>query len=161
MEDIIICTYDESLLPEKKTDWAACFDFKAAKEITIPAKSVLLIPSWVRTSMPIWWVLKLYPRSSLPKKWLIFPHSVWIVDADYRWDIFIQVYNFKDQDITIEKWERIAQWEFSPCFVKSGVYGSWYIPNLKVIVDQLEYDNFALNYSTQRGEWWHWSTWTN
>lgn len=158
MKNIVICSYDQDFIPEKKTDWSACFDFKSAKETIINPWQVCLIPSWVRTYMPNWWVLKLYPRSSLPKKWLLFPHSVGIVDADYRWEIFIQVYNFKNEQVVIEKNERIAQWEFVQCFVKSWEFGTDYIPELNIVVEKDHFDNFATIYESWRGEWWYWST---
>ena len=52
-------------------------------------------------------------RSSTPrKKGLLIPHGVGIIDQDYcgpEDEILIQVLNFTDQDVIIERGDRIAQ----------------------------------------------------
>jgi len=57
-------------------------------------------------------------RSSTPRrKGLLVPHGVGIIDQDYCGEgdeIMLQVYNFLDEAVTVQRGERIAQGMFVP-----------------------------------------------
>jgi dUTP pyrophosphatase len=57
-------------------------------------------------------------RSSTPRrKGLLIPHGVGIIDQDYCGEgdeIMLQVYNFLDEAVTVQRGERIAQGMFVP-----------------------------------------------
>jgi len=57
-------------------------------------------------------------RSSTPRrKGLLVPHGVGIIDQDYCGEgdeIMLQVYNFLDEAVTVQRGERIAQGIFVP-----------------------------------------------
>jgi len=57
-------------------------------------------------------------RSSTPRrKGLLVPHGVGIIDKDYCGEgdeIMLQVYNFLDEAVTVQRGERIAQGMFVP-----------------------------------------------
>jgi dUTP pyrophosphatase len=87
-------------------------DLTAAKEVTIPAKGFALVDSNVRLQMPptiFGWITA---RSSTARKLLMIPNG--ILDAGYRGPLFAQVLNMTDEDITIEKGDRVAQVLFQP-----------------------------------------------
>ena len=100
-------------LPQYHTKGAAAFDLTSGKEVIIPPKTVALVPLNTIIETPPDHMLVLVPRSSTPrKKNLLIPHGIGIIDQDYCGpdDVLqLQVYNFADQPVIIEKGERIAQ----------------------------------------------------
>lgn len=108
---------DKSLpLPRYETDGAVGFDFVAREATTIEAKSVGIISGNVVVEVPTSYMLVVASRSSTPrKKGLLTPHGIGIIDHDYcgpNDEIGIQMYNFKEEAVIIEKGERIAQGVF-------------------------------------------------
>lgn len=107
-------------LPVRKTKYSAAYDLEAAEDTIIPSfKSGMkptLIPTGLKAYMESDEVLKLFPRSSGPKKQgILFPHSVGIIDKDYYGNedndghLLVQCINIKDEDVMIKKGEAIAQ----------------------------------------------------
>lgn len=160
MENILICTYDENLLPVRKTPESIWWDIKTSEDFTLQPWELKLIPSWIKTVMPVWWCCKIYARSSLPcKNWLMLWNSVALIDSDYRWEYFMQIYNFTDKPISIEKYTRLCQLEFAPHHWWENNFWSEKIPWIEVKIDKDCFDNFADLYPSERGAWGLWSTW--
>ena len=101
-------------LPKRSTKYAAGYD------VIIPAfkpgVKPTLIPTGLKAYMQDDEMLCLYNRSSNPKKkGLVLANSVGIVDKDYYGNadndghIMYAMWNFKDEDIKVEKGERIGQ----------------------------------------------------
>jgi len=112
--------YENINLPKRSTKQSAGYDFEICEDLTMHPKEIALAQTGVKAYMMEDEVLKLYPRSSLPKKFgLTIPNNVGIIDADYYENddndgaIFIQLYNLSDQTITVKKGTRIAQGIFS------------------------------------------------
>lgn len=110
---VLIKRFDASLpLPEYKTDGAAAMDLYARVEVTVPARTVGMIPLNIALQLPKdHWVL-LAARSSLHKKGLMMANGIGVGDYDYRGDgdeYHAAVLNFTDQPVTVEKGERIVQ----------------------------------------------------
>ncbi len=160
MNKIIVCSYDEKLLPVKMTPWAVCYDMFTEVAFEIAPWEVKKIPTWVKTYLPIWWQAKVYARSSLPTKtWLMIANSVAVFDADFRWNYIMQFYNYTDKTLKFDKYSRLTQMEFQPYYVWSWIYWTKEIPELEFIIDKDIYNNFDKNFSSERWEWWIWSTW--
>lgn len=105
---------DKSLpLPSYHTPGAVAFDLYSREDFTVPAKSVGLIPTNLIVETPPGFMLTVVTRSSTPKKkGLSVPHGIGIIDQDYsgeKDEIKLQVYNFTDNDVKIEKGERVGQ----------------------------------------------------
>ena len=107
-------------LPKRSTKYAAGYDVEAAEDTVIPAfkpgVKPTLIPTGLKAYMQDDEMLCLYNRSSNPKKkGLVLANSVGIVDKDYYGNadndghIMYAMWNFKDEDIKVEKGERIGQ----------------------------------------------------
>lgn len=97
-------------LPEYKTAGAVAFDFITRETTIIQPHSVEKIPGNVIVKTPPGYMLFLKDRGSTAKKGLIL--TAGIVDQDFCGDndeIMIQAYNYKDEPVTIERGERIAQ----------------------------------------------------
>ncbi|MFB3042326.1 MAG: dUTP diphosphatase, partial [Candidatus Poribacteria bacterium] len=80
---------------------------------TIAPQTVGLIPANFIVETPPVYMLMVTLRSSTPRKrGLLVPHGVGVIDQDYCGDddeIKIQVYNFTDSSVTIERGDKIAQ----------------------------------------------------
>lgn len=105
---------DQTLpLPKYETDGSVGFDLLAREDVTVPPKTIALIPSNVIVEVPKQYMLLLSLRSSTPrKKGLLKPHGIGVIDHDYcgpNDEIKIQVYNFTDQPVTVSRGEKIAQ----------------------------------------------------
>lgn len=100
-------------LPKYESKGAVGFDFVTRETMTIQPKEIGLIPGNVVIKVPEGYALMIFSRSSMPrKKGLMCPHSVGIIDEDYCGpddEILVQVYNFTDDPVTVERGERIAQ----------------------------------------------------
>lgn len=108
---------DKSLpLPKYETDGAVGFDLLARETTAIKKGTIELIPGNVIVETPPGYMLVVASRSSTPrKKGLTQPHGIGIIDQDYCGptdEIKIQMYNFSEQDVTIERGEKIAQGVF-------------------------------------------------
>jgi dUTP pyrophosphatase len=108
--------YQDVTLPSRKTSHSAGYDFYVAKDTIIPKNKKVLVPTGIKAYMPKNEVLKLYLRSSVGlSKTLMLPNGVGVVDADYYGNpdndgaIYILIYNYGDEDLTLKKDERIAQ----------------------------------------------------
>lgn len=102
----------EAILPRRMSEHAAGWDLSAALEapIEIPPGQVKLVPSGVAISLPVGYEAQVRPRSGLALK-----HSIGVlnspgtIDADYRGEIGVILYNFGDAPFAIEPGMRIAQ----------------------------------------------------
>ncbi len=112
-------------LPTKWSEWATCYDLRCSEETIILPWEVKLIPTGVKTNF----ASKIYARSSLAfKRKLMLANSVWIIDADYRNEIKVMVYNFWTMEQIIEENERIAQIEFDwteDMITDEQIYETW------------------------------------
>lgn len=152
MEKIIVCSYDEKLLPIKKTLWAVCWDLRITKSIEVAPNILQIIWTGIKTFIPHGWHAKVYARSWLPSKMgLVMANSVAVFDADYRGEYMIQLLNFQSEPQTLEKYTRITQMEFQPYYYDSGKYGTSEVPEIEFVVDKDLYDHFEEKYPSVRG----------
>lgn len=116
---------DTSLpLPEYKTKGAAAFDLYAREDAIIKPHALGYIPTNLVIKTPPGYVLVMASRSSTPKRGLIIPHGIGIVDADYCGDedeLKCQVYNITKKLVAVQRGERIGQ----AMFVKFGKVSQW------------------------------------
>jgi len=108
---------DKSLpLPVYETNGSVGFDIIAREETEVPAKEIKLVPGNIIVEVPQGYMLMVASRSSTPKKkGLTPPHGLGIIDHDYcgnEDEIKIQVYNFTDKPVIVDKGEKIAQGVF-------------------------------------------------
>mgnify|MGYP003732103191 CR=1 FL=1 len=100
-------------LPAYQTAGSAGFDIYSRENITIAPKTIALIPSNLIIATPPGYMLIVASRSSTPKrKGLMIANGIGIVDSDYcgsEDEVKILVYNFTNNEVLVEKGERIAQ----------------------------------------------------
>ena len=106
-------------IPVRKTKYSAGYDVEAAEDVVIspykPGIKPTLIPTGLKAyCMENEWIM-LVNRSSGPKKGVILPNSIGVVDHDYYNNIdndghfYFQFWNFKDEDLVIHKGDVIGQ----------------------------------------------------
>ena len=112
--EIKIKRIDKTLpLPKYETAGSVGFDLICRESAEISPNSIVLIPANVIVETPPGYMLMVCLRSSTPRKLgLMMPQGVGIVDNDYcgeEDELKIQVYNFTDEVVHVEKGSRIAQ----------------------------------------------------
>ena len=124
LKNIIICSIkmqikikriDKSLpLPEYQTTGAVAFDLYSRLDMVVKPKTLERLPTNVIIAIPKGYMLEIKDRSStLKKKGLLV--STGYIDNDYCGEtdeILLQVYNLSDNDVKIEKGERLGQGVF-------------------------------------------------
>ena len=104
---------NNGVVPVYQTSEAACADMALPKQVIIPANSVVKVDLLVSFNIPKDYKINMYPRSSLlVKKGLVQPVS--IIDADHHDHVHVPLYNPTNEDIILERGERIAQIECVP-----------------------------------------------
>lgn len=103
-------------LPKRSTEHSAGYDIALIEDLTIHPGEIKAGVTGVKAYMQDDEVLKMYPRSSLPRRYhLTIPNNVGIIDKDYYSNpdndgvISVSLYNFGTSAITIKKGERVAQ----------------------------------------------------
>jgi dUTP pyrophosphatase len=117
--EVTIKRIDISLpLPTYATAGSVGFDLLCREDTGIAPRTLGRIPANVIVQTPPGYMLLVTLRSSTPRrKGLLVPHGVGIIDQDYCGEgdeIMLQVYNFLDEAVTVERGERIAQGMFVP-----------------------------------------------
>ena len=111
---------DKAVIPEYKSFGAAGFDFHAVVDqdnecflggkLVIPPKGQCLVKTDLAMSVPDGYELQIRPRSGLSLKHSItVTNSPGTVDADWRGNIGIILYNLGEDEFVIDTGDRIAQ----------------------------------------------------
>ncbi len=130
-------------LPVRKTKYSAGYDVEAAEDVLIPAYRFGTKPTLVPTGLKAYCecdeFYMLVNRSSGPKKGLIIPNSIGIIDADYynnennEGHFYFQFFNISGEDLLIKKGDVIGQVIFQKYLItdddhaegiRSGGFGS-------------------------------------
>jgi len=105
-----IKTDKESKTPEYKSEEAAGADMYSIEEVVIKPSELVMIKTGIATEIPDGYFGMLAPRASFCLKLhLDMPHSVGIIDSDYRGEILVPLRNLGKEKVVIAKGERIAQ----------------------------------------------------
>ncbi len=104
------------IIPKRATSKSAGYDLSSIEDVIIKPREIKLVKTGLKAIMPDDEALFIFPRSSLAiKKGLVMSNSVGVVDADYYGNIdndgliMVPLMNILDQEVKIQKGERIAQ----------------------------------------------------
>lgn len=116
---VAIKRIDTSLpLPVYATAGSVGFDLLCREDIEVLPHKIELIPGNVIVRIPTGYFVLLTLRSSTPRrKNLLIPNGVGIIDQDYCGEgdeLKVQVLNFSEEAVQVQKGERIAQALFLP-----------------------------------------------
>lgn len=103
-------------LPCYETEGSVGFDILAREATVVEPRGLALVPGNIIVEVPEGYMLTIAARSSTPKKkGLLTPHGIGIIDHDYcgpEDEIKIQVYNFTDEAVTVQRGDKLAQGVF-------------------------------------------------
>lgn len=110
-------------LPERSTKKSAGYDFYNPEKVEIEPHTLKLVKTGIKAKFPDDYTLKLYNRSSNPKKKGVFlANGVGVVDADYYGnpdndgEIGFMFYNFTNEVQTFEAGDKLGQGIFERYF---------------------------------------------
>lgn len=101
---------DTARIPSFGTDGAAGFDFYAAEDVLVLPQGRVVVPTGLAFAIPKGYEIQVRPRSGTSLKTsLIIPNSPGTIDADFRGEVGIILYNSGNLPYTVKQGERIAQ----------------------------------------------------
>lgn len=112
---------ENAVIPTYGSEFAAGADLYACLSgaVTVNPGETYLVPTGISLEVPEGYAGLIYARSGLAsKKGLAPANKVGVVDADYRGQVFVALFNHSKQAQTIENGERIAQLVIAP-FLKA------------------------------------------
>lgn len=108
--------HPDAILPRYGSADAAGADLCSIEEVTIPAGQTKLIHTGLAMAIPQGYGGFIFARSGLATKRGLAPaNKVGVIDADYRGEIMVALYNQSGEEQTVLQGERIAQFVLLPC----------------------------------------------
>ena len=108
---------DRALIPIYGSEYAAGADLYACMDepVTIYPGKTEFVRTGIALEVPEGYAGLIYARSGLAcKKGLAPANKVGVIDADYRGEIMVALFNHAEQPVTVEHGERIAQMVITP-----------------------------------------------
>ncbi|KAH7627306.1 dUTPase-like protein [Sordaria sp. MPI-SDFR-AT-0083] len=99
---------DKARLPTRGSAFAAGYDIYASKETTIPARGKGLVDTDISMAVPEGTYGRIAPRSGLAAKNYI-DVGAGVIDADYRGQVKVLLFNHSDVDFQVKEGDRVAQ----------------------------------------------------
>lgn len=105
---LIVC--DDAYLPIYAQPGDAGADLRSRVSAIVPAMGRCLIPTGVSIALPNGYVGLVHPRSGLAhKSGITVLNTPGTIDAGYRGEIAVNLYNSTNEDFAVEPGDRIAQ----------------------------------------------------
>jgi len=99
---------DHAIIPCRGSANAAGMDLHSAENVTIPAQSHGIVRTGLQIELPDYTYGRVAPRSSLAAKKFI-DVGAGVIDADYRGEIGIVIFNHYKEDFVVKYGDRVAQ----------------------------------------------------
>ena len=96
-----------AILPKKGSEFAAGYDMYALNGAVIPARGKALISTGLAMAIPEGNYGRIAPRSGLAAKHMI-DVGAGVIDADYRGEVKILLFNLSDIDFEVKAEDRVA-----------------------------------------------------
>ena len=101
-------------LPRRANSTDAGADLMSTEDLEIYPGEQKLVGTGVAVKIPEGYAGFIFNRSSQGKKGITIPHSVGVIDADYRGEIKVILKNIGEDPYKIERGDRIAQLVIMP-----------------------------------------------
>ena len=106
---------ENAVLPSYGSDYAAGADLYACNAVTVEPGATEFVQTGLALEVPAGYAGLVYARSGLAcKKGLAPANKVGVIDADYRGEVMVALYNHSSQVVEIEPGERVAQLVITP-----------------------------------------------
>ena len=115
---------DNAVIPVYGTEYAAGADLYACleKAVVINPRETAFIGTGLSMEIPIGYAGLVYARSGLSCKQGLAPaNKVGVIDADYRGEITVALYNHSKEAKTVSSGDRIAQLVITPFLTASFI----------------------------------------
>lgn len=99
---------EHATIPSRGSAAAAGYDLSSAKEAVVPAKGKAVISTDLAIALPAGCYGRVAARSGLAVKHCI-DVGAGVIDADYRGNVCVVLFNHGDVDFVVSKGDRIAQ----------------------------------------------------
>jgi len=99
---------EDAVVPTRATPGSAGFDLSSLGSLKIPSKGRAVVSTGISIKLPHGTYGRVAPRSGLAYNFGI-DVLAGVIDADYREEILVILYNSGDLDFDVEKGQRIAQ----------------------------------------------------
>jgi len=130
---------DKAHIPTQATSSDAGYDLYTTETYVLKPGERKLFKTNISTAIPHGYYGRIAPRS-----WLAYKHGIdvlaGVIDSGYRWDIWVILINFGNEDFPVNEGDKIAQFIIEKCHY-------------------VEWQEASELWESQRGEWWYWSTW--
>jgi dUTP pyrophosphatase len=106
----VLIVADPELLPAYAQPGDAGCDLRASEPAVVPARGRVLVKTGISIALPDGYVGLVHPRSGLAAK-----HGITVlntpgtIDAGYRGEVMVTLYNSSDSDFPVARLDRIAQ----------------------------------------------------
>ena len=98
----------EAILPTRGSEWSAGYDLSSAEHAVIPPGSRAVIKTALAVACPAGTYGRIAPRSGLTVKYGIHV-GAGVIDADYRGEVGVVLFNLGQDPFVITPGDRIAQ----------------------------------------------------
>ncbi|CAI8034354.1 Deoxyuridine 5'-triphosphate nucleotidohydrolase [Geodia barretti] len=98
----------DAVLPTRGSPQAAGYDLYSAADVVIPAQGKELVPTDLAVAVPDGCYGRIAPRSSMAWKHHI-DVGAGVIDADYRGNVGVVLFNLAQNPYQVKKGDRIAQ----------------------------------------------------
>ncbi len=106
----VLIVAEDGFLPTYANPGDAGADLKSTDEVVVPARGRALVKTGVRIALPNGFVALVHPRSGLAaKSGITVLNTPGTVDAGYRGEIMVTLFNSSDTDFEVKRGDRIAQ----------------------------------------------------
>ncbi|KAI1660176.1 dUTPase-like protein [Daldinia decipiens] len=95
-------------LPTRGSPFSAGYDLYAAHPTTIPSRGKALVDTDIAIAVPAGTYGRIAPRSGLAAKHFI-DTGAGVIDADYRGQVKVLLFNHSDADFAVAEGDRVAQ----------------------------------------------------
>ena len=106
----VLIVADSELMPTYAKPGDAGCDLRASEAAVVPARGRVLVKTGVSIALPEGYVGLVHPRSGLAAKYgVTVLNTPGTIDAGYRGELMVTLYNSSDEDFEIARLDRIAQ----------------------------------------------------
>eukprot|EP00048_Salpingoeca_helianthica_P017544 m.237789 g.237789 ORF g.237789 m.237789 type:complete len:147 (-) comp21382_c0_seq1:169-609(-) len=99
---------EHAIEPKRASLQAAGYDLFSAADMVVPAQGKAIVPTDIAIAVPDGYYGRVAPRSGLAVKHFI-DVGAGVIDADYRGNVGVVLFNFNKIDFEVKKGDRIAQ----------------------------------------------------
>ncbi len=129
---------EKAKIPSQATTSDAWYDLCSTESYSLKKWERKLFKTNIALAIPHGYYGRVAPRSGLAYK-AGLDTLAWVIDSGYRWDLWVILINFGEEDYIINEWDKIAQLIIEQCHE----------------AERIESETLP---EAQRGEWWRGST---